>query len=247
MEQRELLNKLFSWSNSLDLKNASGEVVMKVYQRLIGDMDLQKARMSALRYSREFRLKLRNHDSDEYIALIQPVEDLERDALITLLLVDSVDSVRQEIDRNYYFPEPKEPEEFASTEEHEEYTEKWNSWERDREKDYSTKLVQEMDALKAKLSELSTEELLTRAKTLRVDALCEQELKLRFLEMCVLFGTYIDPQFKKHLFDTYIDLGSQPDAVKSQLIDGYATLEMSTIRLKESIKSQASEQESPSQ
>lgn len=246
MEQRDLLNKLFSWSAYTDLKNPQGQIVMRVYQRLVGDMDIQKARMSALRYARELRLKLRNESSDDYIALIQPVEDLDRDSLLTLLMVDSVDSVRQEIDRNYYFPEPKEPDEFAPTSEHEDYAEKWATWETDREKDYSTKLVAEMDKLKAQLDILSDDELKRRAKVLRVDALCEQELKTRFIEMCVVFGTYTDETFHKHLFDTYLDFASQTDFLKEQLLTGYAALEMSTIGLKESTKSQASEPESTS-
>jgi|WetSurMetagenome_2_1015567.scaffolds.fasta_scaffold01074_1 hypothetical protein len=247
MEQKELLKKLFSWSNVLNLVNEKDEVVMKVYQRLVGDMDLQKARMSALRFSRELRLRLRDVASDEYIGLVQPIEDLTRDQLITLLLVDSIDSARQEIDRDYYYAEPKEPDEFATTEEHEVYAHKWETWEAEREKDYQHKLVAKMDFLKEQFELLSDETLLARAKTMRIEALCEQELKNRFLEMCVLFGTYEDAQFTKHLFDTYLEFASQPDAVKNQLIEGYARLEMSTIGLKESTKSQASEQVSTSQ
>lgn len=246
MEQRDLINKLFSWTHALDLKNAQNEVVMRVYQRLVGDLDIQKARMAALRFSRELRLKLRNAESDEYVALVQPVEDLDRDAMITLLLVDSVDEIRQNIDRNYYFAEPKEPDEYASTEEHEEYAAKWASWEADREKDYSTKLVSEMDNLKAKLELRSDADLLAQAKHMRIEALCEQELKTRFIEMCVVLGTYSDEEFKKRLFDGYQDYAGQHDSLKSQLLAGYAELEMSTIGLKESTKSQVSEPVSPS-
>jgi len=244
MDQRDLISKLFTWSHPLGLKNLQGEVVMQVNQRLVGDLDIQKARMSALRLSREMRVKLRDPNSDEHIALIQPVDDLERDSLITLILVDSIDSVRQKIDQTFYYAEPTEPEEYATTEEHEEFAEKWSTWEADREKEYSKTLIKEMDAVKADLEQIDTESLRNRAINMRIDALCDSELKSRFIEMCVVLGTYEDDRFRKHLFESYQDYAAQPELLKNQLLAGYAELEMSTISLKESTKSQASEPES---
>lgn len=244
MDQLELINKLFAWTKTTDLKNQAGETVIQIYQRLVGDSDVQKARLFALRNSRELRLKFRDTTSDEYVALVTPVDDLDHDAILTLLLVDSVDGVKQEIDKTFYFPEPTEPDEYASNAEHEDYAHRWTAWEDERNLAYNKLLVEKMDALKVKLEELDDEELHRRAKVMRIEALCDQELKSKFVEMCVVLGTYADANYQKHLFATYHDFAIQPDTLRSQVLAGYAELEMSTIGLKESTKSQASEQAS---
>jgi hypothetical protein len=246
MEQSDLIAKLFTWSHELHLTGLMNTEVLTVYQRLVGDLDIQKARMTALRYSRELRVQLRDENSDAYVVYLSPVHDLDRDSITTLIMIDNVLPIRSKIEKDFYYVEPKEPDsDEATTEDFEEYAKKWASWEKEREDLLNKKLVKAMDDLKAELDAKSSEELFRQAKQVRLESLCDQELKTKFIEMCTWLGTYSDKNYKQRLFPSFNEFLSQPENLKTQLLNGYAELEMSTIGLKESTKSQVSDRKSP--
>ena len=58
------ISKLFNWGKAFEIVGEDG-VVDVVYMRVLGDADINKARVFALRESAKLRRALRNPDSDK--------------------------------------------------------------------------------------------------------------------------------------------------------------------------------------
>ena len=232
MERLELIEKLFDWSRETPVLNAEKEEIGKVYQRLCGDSDIQKARVTALRYSREMRLKLKDTQSDEYLAYIDAYDDLSKDDLINLILFDELIEIRNKIEKDFYFPDPKEPNEEADTEAWENYQSLMDSWEERRNTKLNELVTQEIEDRKLELDRELLEGLQKQVRISKINNLCENELRIRFMEMVTYLGTYRDKKLKKRLFTTFQEFLDAPDILKNQLIEGYNSLELSSINLK---------------
>lgn len=231
-EKLEQIQKLFTWKSPLELKDSEGIVLSTVYQRLVGDADLNKARTVALRYSREMRSKLRDTNSDEYFAYVDIFNDYNKNELVTLILFDELADLRSQAEKDFYFPEPNQPDAEAKTEELEEYQEQVDTYEDRRLKALDDKIKELLDQRKVQLDSADEEDLREIAVESRINSVCEQELRLKFLAMCVYLGTYLDEKYTYRLFKDFIEFLNCPDTLKTQLVDGYSNLEVSSINLK---------------
>lgn len=247
MNKQELLTKLFHWNAELPIKDSNGNVLTTVYQRIVGDYDLQSARKAALRHSGQLRAKLVHTESDDYQVYVAPVLTLNRSEQETLLLFDELNEIQKKAEKLTKIAEPKEPDADAPNIEFEKYQELDDTYEQRflaLLKENTDKLFNERKEEVAKLSDEEISDLITRN---RIEALCDVELKNRFFEYCVYLGTYEDSGFKTRLYATFDDFGNMPEPLKQQLMRGYADLEMSAISLKESQKIQSLDQPSDSQ
>ncbi len=244
MNKQELLNKLFNWSAALEIKDQTGTPVMTVYQRIVGDYDLQAARKAALRYTSQLRARVSKEDSDDYAVYVAPVLVLSREEREVLAFYDSVYQVQKEAERLVRLPEPKEPDASAPTEEFEKYVELDDTYETRYMRLLNDKTNELLQRRKEEIHELTDEELEALVIKNRIDSLCEEELKSKFFEHCVYLGTYEDGSFKKRLFTSFEDFGNCVEHLKMQFMTGYASLEMSAVSLKESQKIQPSGQQS---
>jgi len=84
------LSKLFTWSKEVPIYDTKGELMTRVFIRTIGDADINKARVFALRESSKLRKALRNKGTDEYEAFIGGLDLQNKETLsksIILLLI----------------------------------------------------------------------------------------------------------------------------------------------------------------
>lgn len=243
-EKLEHIQKLFTWKAPLELKNSDGEVIQTVYQRLIGDSDLYRARTIALRFSREMRRALRNTESDEYFAYIDIFNDYTKEEVVTLTLFDELTEIRANVEKDFYFPEPEALESDATTEEQEEHQEQQDTYEDRRAEALDAKIKEALETRQQQLDSLNEGDLRELFIDNKINALCEQELRLKFLSMCVYLGTYLDEKYTYHLFNSFEEFLNSPDTLKAQLVDGYNNLEVSSISLKGFPKVQTSDQSS---
>lgn len=232
-ERQEQIKKLFDYRKPLIIDSLNGLNTETIYQRLVGDIDLQSARRAGLRFSGDYRKKLRNKDSDEYNILINELDEYTREQRIMSLLFDKLIHIRTKAEREFYFPEPEELDQDATTEEMEEFQRKFDSWEADRNTSLNEQVIKEIEKEKAELDKLSDEELRNELIEAKINSECETTLNKRFQEMSTYLGTYVDENYTQLLFKNFNEFQNSNDALKNQLIKGYTDLEMSTLNLKE--------------
>ncbi len=244
-ERLERFQQLFQWRAPVEIIAPGGDVVDTLYQRLVGDADLNKARTTALRFSREMRVKLRDKDSDEYLAYVDTFADYTKDEIITLLLFNELQEIRENIEKDFIFPEPKEPDSETTTEELEEYQEQDDTYEERRNQALIDKVEAALMERKDQLFEEEIEKLRQALILSQVNNLCETELRNKFIQMCVYLGTFIDEEYKQHAFGTFDEFLDSPDILKEQLITAYNKLEVASVNLKGLPKVTPSEPLSP--
>jgi hypothetical protein len=244
-ERLERFQQLFQWRAPVEIIAPGGDVVDTLYQRLVGDADLNKARTTALRYSRELRNKLKDTNSDDYLAWVADIEDYDKNNLIVLVLYNELGQIRETVEKEFIFAEPMEPDTNATTEELEEYQELDDTYEDRRAEALGHKMEDAMQARKAELEAFSEEDLKAVLIQTRINALCETELREKFIQMCVFLGTYLDDDYRTRAYLTFQQFLDSPDNLKEQLITGYNKLEISSVNLKGLLKATPSDQPSP--
>ena len=80
------ISKLFHYGKKFDIQDRNGKKVLTVFIRIVGDADLNRARVYAIRRSAELRERLRSKESDESLAFIPPIESVEKNSLIETCL-----------------------------------------------------------------------------------------------------------------------------------------------------------------
>lgn len=240
LNKQELLDKLFNWKRETNIVQ-NDEVVTTVFQKIIGDFDLQSARKTSLRYAREARKVISNPESDEYIIYIEPLDSLGREDKILLCLSEELSEISRKVDSSLYLPEPPEPEPDDSPEKFEEAQELDDTYEERRKKLLSTKLTEEITQREAELEKLSDEQITDALRQARINSYCDGVLRTKFIECCTYFGTFVDKNYKQRVYASFDDFLNLPENLKQQLIQGYLSLEMNAVNLKESQKTPTSE------
>src|SRR5574338_1291244 len=84
------LQKLFGWGRVFEVINPQTEEAEAiVYMKLLGDADLGRARVYALRKSAELRRKLKDTNSDEYLAWVRDINEVSEEDLFNLITIFS--------------------------------------------------------------------------------------------------------------------------------------------------------------
>ena len=79
------ISTLFNWGRVFEVINPKDQSVSSiVYMKLLGDADLGRARVYAIRKSAEMRRKLKDENSDERIAWVRSIDEVETEDLINL-------------------------------------------------------------------------------------------------------------------------------------------------------------------
>ena len=123
------VRRLFSWGTAFELSNPDTEEITMVYMRLVGDEDMNKARVYALRESKKLRETLRDTSTDESIALIPSFNDIPNKDIVEMVAMFSTRAMSKRAIRDVSMPLPKEPKDSATLEEHEEYQNKLDMYE----------------------------------------------------------------------------------------------------------------------
>lgn len=226
------ISKLFRWGNEFKIYDNMNNELLSVYIRLVGDAELNRARVFALRKSAELRKKLKDEESDEYYAYIPQKEYIDKEVLIENILL----YMTREITLNSFSeikPQlPVEPGSDASLEKQEQYQKEVDEFPKKREALIRENVVKVLDRQREELKNRDLDSLYNDFIRLLINQLCEDEMLNRFKEMSAYLGTYKDSEYKERLFKSFDDFENLPQEVKSQFLENYSLLEISGEDLK---------------
>ena len=88
------ISQLFNWGRVYEIVGSDGEVEGLIYMKLLGDADVNRARVYALRKSAELRRSLRDENSDEYLTTIKDFEEIDEETLLNYVVAFSIRDIR---------------------------------------------------------------------------------------------------------------------------------------------------------
>jgi len=231
------ISKLFVWAVPIAVQDTrSGAIVLEAYLRLVGDAELNRARVFSLRKSAELRKKLRTPDSDERLAFIPQIEEMDKDQIIETIVLYSINEFAIEAIRNVHVPYPKELPSDVTLEQQEKYQQEVDEYPEKRQAQIKEYIENRADTRRKELAELDKKEVFQQLEDQIVDTLCEAEASTKFREMCVYFGTYLDEDFTKRAFESFEQFDNFPRETKDQFLNAYYTLEVDGEELKKSLE-----------
>ncbi len=220
------LEKLFQWSDKFTILDRFGKEKLKVYIRLAGDSEMNRARVYGLRKSAELRKKLKEENSDERMALIPDKDIVEKSMIVESLVLYKTRDLTLEAINTLKINIPKEPGTDASLEEQEEYQKEIDEFPAKREKEIRNAIESKVEKIRKDLNVLGMDELFKQYEFELVNQICETEMVQRFREMCVFLCTFTDAKLRKRLTEDLEIFNNLPKDVKDQLIECYMSLEL---------------------
>jgi hypothetical protein len=224
------ISKLFNWGKKFTIKWLDKQI--DAYIRIIGDADLNRCRIFALRNSAELRRKLLDYKSDERLALIADFQAASKDNLIDAVILYSKEDFAAEAIKNVNIKLPKELASDATLEQQEKYQEEIDEYPKKKEAAVLEFITKKFEAKKNELNALSKKELYDKFTIAAINENCRQEFIKSYRSMCTYFGTYKDEEYKNRFFSSYEEFDNIPSEVKAQLAEFYNSLEMSMNDLK---------------
>lgn len=224
------INKLFSWGKVFILENGEDEIL--VYMRVLGDADLNKARVYAIRESAKLRRALRDPNSDEHLISVKDIEELTKDNLVNYNIIFSARDITQSIWKAVKVPYPKQPKSDASLEEMEKYQLEVDEFPNKREQAVREAMKKEEDKRRKELEKMSKDELYELYKKQLVNELCEQKAITSFKEISTYLGCYKDDDYKERFFNDLDEFLNLETDQKVEFMSAYDTLEMGTEEIK---------------
>lgn len=226
------ISKLFNWGQKFNIKDRFGNDALDVYVRIIGDAELNRARVYALRSSSELRLKLRDKDSDDRVAFIPHPSTMTKDDLITALVLFHSKTLTLQALRDIKMNLPVEPLSDSTLEEREEYQKEIDEFPVKREEKIREYVEKRIDEEKKVLEKKNKEKLYEEYEKFLIDQICEGQMIDKFREACAFYGTYKDSRQKERLFKSMEEFNDIPKEIKDQLVEFYLALEIGGEELK---------------
>lgn len=226
------ITKLFNWGKEISILDEDDNPIINAYIRIIGDMDVNKARVFALRKSAELRRKLHDESSDEYYMYIPDFSITEKDVLVEFAISSMVREITTRVLRELDLTLPQEPDELAPLSEHEEYQKKIDEWPKTRQEKIAKAVEKELEKERERLNKLSDGEIQKIYKQHIIDDVCEEEMYKQFSDIQTYFSIYKDENYKERLFKSFEEYANLPTYIKNQFIDAYGTLSIRIDELK---------------
>jgi len=226
------IKKLFTWSKEVLIYSDTQEEPIKIYMRLVGDAEVNRARVFALRKSAELRKKLKDENSDEYFAYMVDSENFDDDQLISYLVLENSRDLYQRIAKEIDVPKPKEPKSDATVEEQEIYQLAIDEYPKKVHEAVVAKIKKELENIEENLRSKSREELYSIYKKAVINTICEAEMYSMFKAMCAFFGVYRDEEMTERFFENFEVFENLPTKVKNQFLTNYDSLELGMDTLK---------------
>jgi hypothetical protein len=220
------ISKLFEWGQKFNLKDRFGNDALDIYVRLIGDAELNRARVFALRSSSELRLKLREKDSDDRVAFIPHPSTMTKENLIDALVLFHSKTLTLDALRDIKVNLPVEPDSDASLEEREEYQKEVDEFPIKREEDIREYVEEKIEEEKKELKKKNEKMLYRQYERFLIDQICEGHMIDKFREACAFYGTFKDEKYKERLFNSMEEFTNIPKELKDQLVEFYLALEI---------------------
>jgi hypothetical protein len=228
------IGKLFNWGGQFSILDQYGKEVKRYFAKIIGEADLNRARVFALRRSAEMRSKMHDQNSDEFMAYSVDKNTVTKEQLVesTLFLLSSELGRKAAKSINIGFP--KEPGSDATLEEQEKYQKAKDDFPKKVKEAANKEVTKMIESERAKLSSYDFDTLYSHYMSSIINDVCEREMISQFNDACIYFGSYRDKKYTKRLFKSMESLQELPKQIKDQFINNYATLEISMDELKKS-------------
>lgn len=227
------ITKLFRYEKEVEIKDELSQQSGKFYLRIVGDADLNKARVFGLRESSRLRKALKDPDSYEREAFISELPEFKSDdILIQAIILLATGEVHREAVNITDVPEPKAPKSDATLEELEKYQEEVDGWgnKYNNEVDKTMRKLQRKE--QKKLEKLETDDLYALYEAYIIDRLCSEEMSGKYYSRCVFMGTYADPKYRKRAFTDFDEYDNASSHLKDRLTEQYRLLELGMDQLK---------------
>jgi len=233
------VSKLFDYKTVLVFDRGNGEE-FKVYLRLIGDADYNRAKVLAIRDVSLLREKLEDPDWDERIAYIPSVKNKTKEELVELLALLNVREVGTRVTLETQskppFKNPSEPKPFAPIKDKENYQKEIDSFPQRVKAYIEDKIRKELDKIKENYSTKTREQLINIYERMIVEEICEARFKERISELIVFYSTFLDENYNIRLYNEFElnEFANLPTVVKERLIEAYSTIDLPGEELKKS-------------
>lgn len=226
------ISRLFNWGKEFKIDTPQG--TLSFWMKILGDADLNRARVYGLRESASLRKKLKDEESDERLALVPDFDVTEKDKAIEAILIykatELMDAAQKKVELKY----PKEPGSEATLEEHEAFQKEIDEWPAYVEGEIKKVYDKEINTERKQLAKLKEDELLKVYEETLINKLCENEMMRGFQDMCIFYATFADVDYKERLFGTIDDFLNLPTQIKENFYVFYSTLNIPTEELKKS-------------
>jgi hypothetical protein len=226
------ISKLFTWGRVFEVVNSGDEVEARIYMRLLGDADANRARVHALRKSAELRRKLLDESSDERFSFIKPFDSLEAADLQNYVVVFSMREITNDAYKNVNVQKPKPPKSNASLAKMEKYQREVDDYPTLFKNAVEKQMQKEVAKLKKSLETDSREVLYKKYVNALVDELCEQEAINGYRNMELYLGCYKDEDYKERFFPNFDEYDNLDTQIKSDLRAAYERLNINPDELK---------------
>jgi hypothetical protein len=224
------ITKLFEFSKQVSITFLSRE--FKGFMRLIGDAELNRARVFSLRKSRDLREALKNQNSDERLAYLADAESMSKEQLVDYIVYTQTREFVQQAYKEIDLPLPREIRSDAKLEDQEKYQKEVDEYPAKFDKELRKIVDKKIKSERVRLTDLTKELLYKEYELSTINFLCETEMTKRFKEMCVYFGTYSDEELKTRMFSSYDEFDNLPTDLKNLFVTEYESMEISFDDLK---------------
>jgi len=226
------ISKLFHWGKEATIVDSDDKEVMKYYIRILGDADLGRSRVFALRKSAEFRKRLNDLESDERVGFILDETSVGKEQLVNIILTIRSKEILADVQKEINIPFPKEPKSDAPLKEQEEYQAAIDSYTSRVQDAIHVEVSKRIQVEEKRLLNFTVKELYSSYVDYTINDLCEKEMYSQFKNSCILYGCFKDAEYKEKLFPDMEAILSLPEPIKNQFIVEYSGLEMSMDFLK---------------
>ncbi len=227
------ITKLFRYKTEVEVKDELTGDSGKFYLRIIGDADLNRARVFGLRKAAQLRKELKDPESEIREAYITEYKHiLSKDLLLESILIMRTSEMQREIVSMTDVPEPRAPKSDAPQEKHEAFQLEVDTYEAKYRKEYGKNARKIEKRERKALENIGEEELYAIYEGTVIDRMCTEEMTTRYYEMCVFMGTYGDSNYKKRAFSGFEEFDNASSHLKDRLMEQYRSLELGMSELK---------------
>jgi hypothetical protein len=227
------ISQLFKWNKEVEISDSYTRQKERVYIRLVGDADINRARTYGYREAALLRKALKTEGSDERLAFLAEVGEFEdREVLINAIVLLRISDIYNQSIRETTVPEPKEPKSDGTQEEFENYQLAVDNY----PTVFSEAVNQTIDKVKDRhLKELRArpdDQLYKLYEKEVINRLCQEYMQSAYYDMCVFLGTFNDPEFTQPTFSSVDEYRNTHTHMKNTLKSEYQSLELGTDILK---------------
>lgn len=226
------VEKLFKWGKKIEILDTQSKVMFECFIKLVGDADMNKARVFGLRKSAELRRKLKDLESDERIAYIASKEVLTLEELTEYVLLLQNKTIIETAYKTVRIPFPKEPNSEASLEAQEKYQLEIDGYQEKVKKTVREYVDAEITKERQSLAKLDFDTLYVKYESLVTNDFCELEMLNSFRDFCVAAGSFKDESYTDKLFKSVEEFKDLPQDIKQQFETEYNSLEIDIETLK---------------